>query len=84
VRYREVIDVPPPPPVEVTEHRIYKGWCAGCQHWYEAPMDMHEQVVGQGRIGVRLASLIASARHGDATAHSTDSGVPAHAAWDQD
>ena len=27
-RLREVIDVPPPPPVEITEHRIYKGWCA--------------------------------------------------------
>src|SRR5713101_8574083 len=61
-RSREVIDVPPPPPVEVTEHRIYKGWCAGCQHWYEAPVDFHDQVVGQGRIGVRLASLIATLR----------------------
>jgi transposase len=61
-RCREVIDVPAPPPVEVTEHRIYKGWCAGCQKWYEAPVDVHEQVVGQGRIGVRLASLIATLR----------------------
>src|SRR6185312_9846229 len=25
-RLREVIDVPPPPRVEVTEHRVYKGW----------------------------------------------------------
>jgi transposase len=61
-RCREVIDVPPPPPVEVTEHRIYKGWCAGCQKWHEAPLDVHEQVVGQGRLGVRLASLIATLR----------------------
>ena len=61
-RRREVIDVPPPPPVEITEHRIYKGWCAECHHWYEAPVDLHEQVVGQGRIGVRLASLIATLR----------------------
>jgi transposase len=61
-RCREVIDVPPPPPVEVTEHRIYKGWCAGCQKWYEAPVDFHDQVVGQGRIGVRLASVIATLR----------------------
>src|SRR5690348_3664140 len=52
-RCREVIDVPLPPPVEVTEHRIYKGWCAGCQRWYEAPMELQEQVLGQGRIGVR-------------------------------
>jgi transposase len=61
-RSREVVDMPPPPRVEVTEHRIYKGWCAGCQKWYEAPVDWHDQVVGQGRIGVRLASLIATLR----------------------
>lgn len=61
-RRREVIDIPAPVPVEVTEHRIYKGWCAGCQQWHEAPVDWHEQVVGQGRIGVRLASLIATLR----------------------
>jgi transposase len=61
-RVRQVIDVPVPPPVEVTEHRIYKGWCAGCGKWYEAPVDLHEQVLGQGRIGVRLASLIAYLR----------------------
>src|SRR5712691_1775685 len=61
-RCREIIDIPPPAPVEVTEHRIYKGWCAGCQKWHEAPLDLHEQVVGQGRLGVRLASLIATLR----------------------
>src|SRR5258707_2435653 len=61
-RSREIIDVPPPPPVEVTDHRIYKGWCTGCQKWHEAPVDWHDQVVGQGRLGVRLASLIATLR----------------------
>jgi transposase len=61
-RCREIIDVPPPAAVEVTEHRIYKGWCSGCQKWYEAPVDFSEQVLGQGRIGVRLASMIAYLR----------------------
>jgi transposase len=61
-RSREVIDVPLPPPVEVTHHRIYKGWCTGCQKWYEAPVNLTDQVVGQGRIGVRLTSLIATLR----------------------
>lgn len=61
-RVREVIDVPPPPPVEVTHHRIYKGWCAACQHWHEAPVNFSAQVLGQGRIGVRLASIIAYLR----------------------
>lgn len=61
-RCREVIDVPPPSPVEITHHHISKGWCAGCQRWHEAPVDLHDQVLGQGRIGVRLASLIATLR----------------------
>jgi transposase len=61
-RSREVIDIPVPAAVQVIEHRIYKGWCAQCQKWYEAPVDVHEQVLGQGRIGVRLASIIAYLR----------------------
>jgi|SRR5450755_507810 transposase len=61
-RLREVIDLPPPAAVEVTEHQIYKGWCASCQRWHEAPVDLHDQVLGQGRIGHRLASLIATLR----------------------
>lgn len=61
-RVREVIDVPPPPRVEVTNHRIFKGWCSGCQRWHEAPVDFSAQVLGQGRIGVRLASIIAYLR----------------------
>src|SRR5437763_1242252 len=51
-RCREVIDIPPPPPVQITEHRIFKGWCAGCQKWHEAPVDLHAEVLGQVRIGV--------------------------------
>ncbi len=61
-RVREVIDIPPPPPVEVIHHRMFKGWCAGCQKWHEAPVDLHAEVLGQGRIGVRLTSLIATLR----------------------
>lgn len=61
-RSREVIDIPVPAPVQVIEHRIYKGWCAQCQKWHEAPVDVQEQVLGQGRIGVRLASIIAYLR----------------------
>lgn len=61
-RPREVIDIPPPPAVSITEHRIYQGWCSNCQKWHEAPVDLHTEVLGQGRIGVRLASLIATLR----------------------
>ncbi len=61
-RTREVIDIPVPPPVQVIEHRIYKGWCTQCHKWHEAPVNLHEHVLGQGRIGVRLASIIAYLR----------------------
>lgn len=61
-RVREVIDVPSPPPVEVIHHRMFQGWCAQCQKWHEAPVDLHREVLGQGRIGVRLISLIATLR----------------------
>jgi len=61
-RVRASIDVPPPPRVEVTDHRISQGWCSGCQRWHEAPADFSGQVVGQGRPGVRLASSIAYVR----------------------
>src|SRR5258708_19383328 len=49
-RGREVIDVPPLPVVEVTEHRGYKGWGTGCQKWHEAPVDFSHQVLVHGRI----------------------------------
>lgn len=61
-RVREIIDIPPPAPVEVTHHYLYKGWCATCQKWREAPVDVQEQAIGHGRIGVRLTSLIATLR----------------------
>lgn len=61
-RVREVIDVPPPPSVEVTHHWIFQGWCAQCQKWHEAPVDFHTEALGQGRLGVRLSSLIALLR----------------------
>ncbi len=57
-RRRQVIELPPPPPVEVTEHVVYHGWCSQCGTWREAPLDVSREVVGQGRFGVKIASLI--------------------------
>ena len=57
-RSRQVIELPEPLPVQIIEHRIWKGWCSQCQKWREAPCAMQGIVLGQGRIGVRLASLI--------------------------
>jgi transposase len=49
-RRRQVIELPPPPPVEVTEHGVYHGWCSECRQWREAPLDVSAEVLGQGRV----------------------------------
>jgi transposase len=61
-RRRQVIELPPPPPIEVTEHVIYHGWCSQCGTWREAPLDVSREVIGQGRMGVKLTSVIAYLR----------------------
>ena len=61
-RRRQVIEIPPPPPVEVREHVVYHGWCSECQHWREAPLDVSAEVLGQGRLGMKITSLIAYLR----------------------
>jgi hypothetical protein len=64
LRYtRQVIEIPPPPPVEVIDHQVWSGYCPHCRHWHTPKLDLHDQVVGQGRFGVRLASLIAVLRY---------------------
>ena len=55
---REVIELPAPQPVEVIEHQVLKRWCPVCQQWHSPQLDLRGQVLGQGRIGVRIASLV--------------------------
>ena len=54
----QVIDIPPPAPVEVTEHQVNKGWCPCCEKWRSPKLDLRQVVLGQGRIGLRVTSLI--------------------------
>ena len=61
-RRRQVVDLPPPPPVEVIEHQVFRGWCSFCHTWREASLALCGQVLGQGRIGVGIASLVAHRR----------------------
>lgn len=56
---RQVVELPPPQTVEVTEHQLFRSWCARCCKWHYARVELSGQVVGHGRIGVRIASLIA-------------------------
>lgn len=54
----QVIDIPPPAAVEVTEHRAIAGWCPHCARWQAPRLELGEEVLGQGRFGVRVTSLI--------------------------
>jgi transposase len=59
---REVIDIEPPQPVEIVEHRVMKGWCWQCRQWQKAEVKWEGIVRGQGRMGVRLMGLVAYMR----------------------
>jgi len=59
---RQVIEIPLPPPVEITEHQVIKRWCPHCNAWRSPHLDLSHLVIGQGRIGVRIASLVSYLR----------------------
>ncbi len=61
-RRRQVIELPAPPPVTVTEHQVIKRWCPHCHRWRTPQLDLRGQVVGHARLGVRITSLIAYLR----------------------
>jgi len=61
-RRRQVIELPPPQPVEVTEHQVLKSWCPRCERWRTPRLDLRGVVLGRGRLGVRVISLIAYLR----------------------
>lgn len=54
---RQIIDIPESQPVEVVEYQIEQGWCASCRKWH-TPAVSWPQMVGQGRIGLRLTGLV--------------------------
>jgi hypothetical protein len=53
-----VVELPAPQPVEVIEHQVIKRWCPSCERWRSPRLDLRGQVLGQGRIGVRIVSLV--------------------------
>jgi transposase len=59
---RQVIEIPPPPPVQITEHQVVKRKCPHCETWRSPQLDLSQQVMGQGRIGLRIASLVSYLR----------------------
>lgn len=61
-RVRQVIELPEPRPVEVTEHRLIKRYCPACECFKTPPLDLSGEVLGQGRMGVRVASVVSYLR----------------------
>ncbi len=55
---RQIMEVPEPVPVDVIEHRIMTRHCPVCQAWRTPKVDFGGQVVGHGRLGVQLVSLL--------------------------
>jgi transposase len=60
-RRREVLDLPDHT-VTVTEHQILTRYCPACAGYKTPSVSFAGVVLGQGRIGVRLASLIGTLR----------------------
>lgn len=58
---RQVIDIPVTP-YTVTEHVVFKRWCFNCQMRIYPEVDLAKYCLGQGRIGLNLASSIAVLR----------------------
>lgn len=60
---RQVIELPAPQPGEGIEHQVIKRYCPHCQSYKSPKLDLEGQVLGQGRMGIRLASTIAYLRN---------------------
>ncbi len=63
-RTRQVLDLPRPTPIVVTEHQILKRWCPHCMRWRTPHIDWQAAgiAMGQGRLGQRLVALLAYLR----------------------
>jgi zinc-finger binding domain of transposase IS66 len=57
-RRRQVIDLPPMPALQVVEHQVIKRWCPKCQTWHTPKLDLSSEVLGQGRMGHGIASMV--------------------------
>lgn len=58
---RQIIDIPPVP-VEITEHVVFKRYCFSCKRRFYPQVDLSQQVLGKGRIGINLMAKIVTQR----------------------
>jgi transposase len=58
---RQLVDLPSPAPVVVTEHTFVRRWCPTCGTWCVPPLPA-DLALDQGRLGLGVASLVATLR----------------------
>lgn len=61
-RRRQMVDLPAPAAVVVTEYQLERGRCSACGTWREAHVDLAGQTLGKGRLGIGVAALVAHLR----------------------
>ncbi len=63
-RTRQVLDLPPPAAIVVTDHQILKRWCPCCARWRAPKVDWQAEgiALGQGRLVATVAYLRTVAR----------------------
>ena len=57
-RKRQVLDLPPPPPVRVIEYHVLKRYCPVCQKYQEPELRLDGLVIGHSRVSVRVMALV--------------------------
>ena len=55
---RQVIDLPEMSALQVVEHQVIKRRCLKCKTWHTPKLDLSREVLGQGRMGHGIASLV--------------------------
>ena len=74
-RRRQVIELPPPPSVEVTEHVVYHGWCSQSWHVARSPVGRKPASGGAEPLGREDCQPDYVFADGDAFASAPDSSL---------
>ena len=83
-RRRQVIELPPPPPVEVTEHVVYHGWCSECWHLAGSSLGCEPAGGGTGTLGREGGQPGGLFAHGHAHAGAPNPSLFGELAWTLD
>lgn len=57
-RKRQLVDLPPPQPVEVIEFRLLKRYCPHCEKWREPKLKLEGLALGHSHFSLRIVALV--------------------------